>query len=160
MQTITELVLAIAEALNQRRWKLVTAESCTGGGLAYELTSIPGSSNWFDRGLVTYSNLAKQELLGVRAETLNNFGAVSEQTALEMVEGALKKTKAEASIAITGIAGPDGGTPDKPVGTVWFAWKGQDFKTQAELHALSGDRTAIREQSIRIALEGFLKRLP
>jgi len=130
---------------------LVTAESCTGGGLAYAITAIPGSSKWFERGFVTYSNESKQELLGVSSNTLEKYGAVSEQTVIEMAHGALRNSHADFSIAITGIAGPDGGTAEKPVGTVWFAWGTKD-KIQSQLKFFQGDRKSIREQAIEYAL--------
>jgi nicotinamide-nucleotide amidase len=141
--------------LQQHQIKLVTAESCTGGGLAQAITAIPGSSGWFERGFVTYSNASKQELLGVKSSTLETYGAVSEQTAIEMAEGALRASHAQLSIAITGIAGPDGGSADKPVGTVWFAWSLNNV-TQSELQLFSGDRLSIREQAVIFALEKLL----
>src|SRR3989344_8581933 len=118
---LEQLCIQLSDELKKRQWRLVTAESCTGGGLSYWITRIPGSSNWFERGFVTYSNLAKEECLGLNSQTINHFGAVSEQTVRDMAEGALRFSKAEISAAITGIAGPDGGTQDKPVGTVWMA---------------------------------------
>jgi len=143
----------LANLLMQRQWKLVTAESCTGGGLAFALTSLAGSSQWFERGLVTYSNTAKIELLGVNPATLTQFGAVSQETAQEMAEGALRHSHAHISIAITGVAGPEGGTADKPVGTVWIACAAQHLATHCQLFTLSGDRDAIREQAIEQALK-------
>ena len=113
---------ALADSLAQQRLLLTTAESCTGGGIAETLTGIAGASAWFDRGFVTYSNEAKLSMLGVLQSTLDRFGAVSEATALEMARGAISHSGAHVSVAVTGIAGPDGGTPDKPVGTVWIAW--------------------------------------
>lgn len=150
--SIETFVKKIACLLKEQQLKLVTAESCTGGGLSFCLTSIPGSSDWFERGLVTYSNLAKIELLDVNLTTLEKEGAVSEATAREMAQGALKKTAADIAIAITGIAGPDGGTPSKPVGTVWIALARRHAATQT-LHCLfAGDRHAIRVATIRAAL--------
>ena len=151
--SIMEVLSALGQALKKHQWTLVTAESCTGGGLAYWLTSVPGSSEWFERGFVTYSNASKQELLSVKTLTLEKFGAVSEETAREMAEGALSKSLANVSMAITGIAGPDGGSPEKPVGTVWFAWKQPTLETQTKKVLLSGNREEIREQAIRFALE-------
>jgi len=151
--SIPLLALKLSKELLLREWKLVTAESCTGGGVAYHLTDLPGSSAWFERGFVTYSNAAKEELLGVQPATLQQFGAVSEQTAQEMAEGALKHSRADFSIAITGIAGPDGGTKEKPVGTVWFAWASRRKKTQTYLCLLEGDRQAIREEAVKVSLE-------
>ncbi len=154
---IEELVIRLSNHLIKQQANLITAESCTGGGLAYALTSIAGSSNWFERGLVTYSNQAKQDLLGVKPETLARFGAVSEQTAREMAEGALLNTSsATISMAITGIAGPQGGSPDKPVGTVWFAWSDNQHGTHSHLENFLGDRQTVREQAIRVALEKLL----
>ncbi len=111
----------VGKLLVAHNMMLVTAESCTGGGLSQAITSIPGSSEWFERGYVTYSNEAKQELLDVRAETLARYGTVSEEVVSEMAEGALRHSRAHISVAVTGIAGPEGGVPDKPVGTVWLA---------------------------------------
>lgn len=147
----------LAKTLTDREWKLATAESCTAGGVAYALTTLPGSSAWFERGFVTYSNLSKEELLGVKHETLERFGAVSEQTVREMAEGALQHSQAQVSVAVTGIAGPDGGSPEKPVGTVWFAWSSINKETKMSLYHLKGDRQTIREESIRIALEKLIE---
>ncbi len=151
-----EAISALGLALNKRQWKLVTAESCTGGGLAYYLTSLPGSSAWFDQGFITYSNDSKQQRLGVSAETLEKFGAVSEQTAAEMAAGALNKSSARLSIAITGLAGPDGGSLQKPVGTIWLAWKLRSQETKTKKLSLSGDRQVIREQTIQLAIQELL----
>lgn len=136
--------------------KLVTAESCTGGGLAEILTRIPGSSVWFERGFVTYSNESKNELLSVPIETLEQFGAVSEETAIAMAEGALKNSHADFSVSITGIAGPDGGTEDKPVGTVCFGWckRGESGTTTRII--FDGDRLKIREQACMLAMQGLI----
>lgn len=139
---------------------LATAESCTGGWVAQVLTAMPGSSAWFERGFVTYSNQAKMEMLGVRPETLAAFGAVSEETATEMVWGVLTHSPAEVALAITGIAGPSGGSPEKPVGTVCFAWglKGCSPITQRMLFA--GDRQAIRASSVHHAIRKLLDLVP
>jgi len=153
-----ELARRIGARLKDAHAMLVTAESCTGGWAAQVVTSIAGSSAWFDRGFVTYSDAAKQELLGVRAETLERHGAVSEETAREMARGALERSRADVALAITGIAGPGGGTPDKPVGTVCFAWAHR--KTlRSETRRLSGDRESVRRQSVILALEGVLRAL-
>jgi len=157
MKTINELARDVGNELKKLEWKLVTAESCTGGGLAYSITSIPGSSHWFERGLVTYSNRAKEELLGVNSITLSIFGSVSEQTVREMAEGALKKSQAQISLAITGIAGPDGGTRDKPIGTVWIGCTSIQGNTQSWVDIFSGDRQAVREQSITMALQQLIQ---
>lgn len=156
LDELKKLVLEAADEFKNRSLKIATAESCTGGGLSYWLTSVPGSSDWLERGFVTYSDAAKVEMLGVSTKSLESFGAVSEQVAREMAEGALKKSYANLSIAITGIAGPAGGTTDKPVGTVWIAWSSTHFQTFAELNLFSGDRQAIRIQTMQRALQKCL----
>lgn len=153
---IYQLALTLGQQLKQRGFKLVTAESCTGGGLSYFITEIPGSSEWLERGYVTYSNAAKQQLLGVKAGTLEQYGAVSQQVAQEMADGALKHSEAQIGIAITGIAGPDGGSVEKPTGTVWFGWTGIHMETMTEMQHFSGDRHAVREQAIQFALEKLI----
>jgi nicotinamide-nucleotide amidase len=153
-----ELAKKLGEKLQRAGAMLVTAESCTGGWAAQVVTSIGGSSDWFDRGFITYSNDAKQELLGVRRETLARHGAVSEETAREMVQGALARSKGTLALAITGIAGPGGGTLEKPVGTVCFAWAGKGAM-RSETRRFSGDRQSIRRQSVIHALEGVLNTL-
>ena len=132
-----------------------TAESCTGGWIAKTFTDIAGSSAWFDRGFVTYSNEAKQELLGVRDETLAVHGAVSEATVREMVAGALARSRAGVVVAVSGIAGPGGGTPDKPVGTVWLAWGRRGGVCRAELQRFAGDRELVRRQAVARAIQGM-----
>jgi nicotinamide-nucleotide amidase len=156
---LEQLAFKLGHYLKQREWKLATAESCTGGGLAYIITEVAGSSAWFERGFVTYSNSAKHELLGVNLSTLQAFGAVSEQTVREMAEGALQQSEAQISLAITGVAGPSGGSPDKPVGTVWFGLAGIGIETQSILKNFSGNRHVVREQAIQFALEICLSRL-
>lgn len=156
---IESLAMELGKALTKRQWQCVTAESCTGGGLSYWITSIPGSSAWFERGFVTYSNLAKQQLLGVSAQTLNSFGGVSEETAKEMAIGALDNSKAELSVAITGVAGPDGGSNEKPVGTVWIATATKQNIINAIKYIFSGNRQSIRQQSIEAALKQLLSML-
>ncbi|MBI5862044.1 MAG: CinA family protein [Rhodocyclales bacterium] len=156
---LVALSAAIGAACHQSRLLLATAESCTGGWVAQVITHTPGSSAWFERGFVTYSNAAKSELLGVRAETLAGFGAVSIETAQEMAEGALKHSRAQVSLAITGIAGPGGGSPGKPVGTVCFAWCRAGALAQTEMLHFTGEREAIRRQSVVHALKGLLSRL-
>jgi nicotinamide-nucleotide amidase len=150
----------LSKRLRARGWFVVAAESCTGGGLAHLLTSLPGSSTWFERGFVTYSNLAKQEMLGVNHDTLARCGAVSGETAGEMATGALAHSHGQISVAITGIAGPEGGVPGKPVGTVWIAWAVRSGKAEARLYHFTGDREAVRRQAIEAALNGLLERLP
>jgi nicotinamide-nucleotide amidase len=157
IDTLKSLVIKTADELKTRNLSLATAESCTGGGLSYWLTSVPGSSDWFERGFVTYSNVAKTDMLDVSMQTLNDFGAVSEETARTMAEGALRHSAADLSIAITGIAGPDGGSIEKPVGTVWIAWAGKNFNTIAQLYVFTGDRQAIRIAAMVQALEGLFK---
>ena len=138
---------------------IAVAESCTGGWLAKVITDIPGSSGWFDRGFVTYSNAAKQDMLDVRAATLEAHGAVSEETAAEMARGALAHSRAGLAVAITGIAGPGGAVPGKPVGTVCFGFVEADGAPETETRHFPGDRRAVRMQSVRHALEGLLARL-
>jgi nicotinamide-nucleotide amidase len=156
---VNELARKLASRLKAASAMLVTAESCTGGWVAQELTAVAGSSAWFDRGFVTYSNEAKQEMLGVSAETLARHGAVSEQTATEMARGALQKSRSTLALAITGIAGPGGGSPAKPVGTVCFAWATKARPVRAETKHFSGDREAVRRQSVEHALAGMLELL-
>ena len=150
------LATEVGGALKQRGWMLTLAESCTGGMTAQSVTAIPGSSAWFERGFVTYSNEAKIELLNVSPETLRNHGAVSEATAEEMVTGALKNSHAQLAVAITGIAGPSGGSNIKPVGTVCFGFASQEHPVQRYTCHFSGDRAAIRQQSVEYALRGIL----
>ena len=138
---------------------LATAESCTGGWVAQVLTAIAGSSAWFERGFVTYSNAAKEEMLGVRAETLARHGAVSEATAREMALGALRESRATVALSVTGIAGPSGGTSEKPVGMVCFAWASAGGQLRAETRQFAGDREAVRRQSVERALAGILELL-
>jgi nicotinamide-nucleotide amidase len=148
-----------AERLGQRlraaRLMLVTAESCTGGWIAKTATEVAGSSDWFDCGMVAYSYEAKQAMLGVRPETLEQFGAVSREAVVEMVSGALVHSGASVAVAVTGIAGPGGGTVDKPVGTVWIAWKRRGGYPAAELFHFDGDREAVRRQTVAAALDGL-----
>ena len=138
--------------------KLATAESCTGGWVAQCLTAIAGSSAWFERGFVTYSNEAKREMLGVELATLDAHGAVSEATAAAMAAGALRHSRADWALSITGIAGPDGGSPGKPVGTVCFGWAGSEADVEVYTCHFAGDREAIRLQSVDFALKGILQR--
>lgn len=153
------LAEALGRALSARGHKLVTAESCTGGWLAQAITDVPGSSEWFERGFVVYSNASKCELLGVRAETLARFGAVSVETALEMAQGALHASHAEVSVAITGIAGPSGGDAEKPVGTVCLAWQGDLIPPHTRAFRIEGTRAGVRRQAVVAALEGLIERL-
>jgi nicotinamide-nucleotide amidase len=154
---------ALAEALGQQllaaRQMLVTAESCTGGWIAKCMTDVPGSSGWFDCGMAAYSYEAKQALLGVRPETLEQFGAVSRETVVEMVSGALVHSGATIAVAVTGIAGPGGGSDDKPVGTVWIGWKRRGGYARAEVFHFAGDRDAVRRQTVAKALQGLAAQL-
>jgi len=155
---VNGLARKLGEALKAKGWKLATAESCTGGWVAMEATAIAGSSDWFERGFVTYSNEAKRELLGVQDVTLVKHGAVSEQTAREMAAGALGRSHAQVALAVTGIAGPAGGSAQKPVGTVCFAWAvGSNIRS--ETRRFDGDRESVRRQSVVRALEGALESL-
>jgi nicotinamide-nucleotide amidase len=154
-----ELAADLGRQLKAARRTLVTAESCTGGWAAQAVTAAAGSSDWFERGFVTYSNDAKRELLGVTADTLKRHGAVSEQTAREMAAGALSRSRANVALAITGIAGPAGGSAEKPVGTVCFAWAAAGAPTRSETVLLAGDREAVRRQSVIHALQGVMRML-
>lgn len=138
---------------------LVTAESCTGGWIAEAVTAVAGSSAWFERGFVSYSNQAKQDMLGVPANTLKQHGAVSEEVVLEMARGAIQYSKGHISIAVSGVAGPDGGTAEKPVGTVWIGWGQKLGHAEAECFLFRGDRQAIREQTVIRALQGLIARM-
>ncbi|MGH8585209.1 MAG: CinA family protein [Gammaproteobacteria bacterium] len=153
------LAEAVGRALSARGYKLVTAESCTGGWLAQAITAVPGSSGWFERGFVVYSNASKCEVLGVRAETLARFGAVSTETAAKMAEGALQVSHADVSVAITGIAGPAGGTAERPAGTVCLAWGGGPQPPHARVFRIEGTREGVRRQAVVAALEGLIERL-
>jgi nicotinamide-nucleotide amidase len=155
--TLLSLSAQLGAALKRRGWTLALAESCTGGMAAQYVTAIPGSSAWFERGFITYSNDAKVEMLGVAEATLQQFGAVSEQAAREMATGALQHSRAHAAAAITGIAGPDGGTQVKPVGMVCFAWAARNGKPYSEMRCFYGDREAIRRQAVEAALQGMIQ---
>jgi nicotinamide-nucleotide amidase len=145
--------------LKARGLKLATAESCTGGWVAQAVTAVAGSSDWFERGFVTYSNEAKREMLGVAAATLERAGAVSEETALEMARGALAASRAQVAVSITGVAGPTGGTAAKPVGMVCFGWALAGGAADAATKHFAGDREAVRRQSVAHALQGLLERI-
>ena len=152
------LAKKLGRKLKSARALLVTAESCTGGWAAQVVTSVPGSSDWFERGFVTYSNAAKKALLGVRPRTLKDHGAVSEETAREMARGALARSEGSVALAITGVAGPTGGNRAKPVGTVCFAWA-RGRKVRSETRHFRGNRTNVRRRSVIHALQGVLKTL-
>ncbi len=155
---LDNIIEKLANTCISRNLQLVTAESCTGGLVAKLITDYAGSSQWFERGFISYSNLAKQQMLGVNADLILHWGAVSEQVAVAMAEGALKHSAAQYGLSITGIAGPDGGSTEKPVGTVCFAWahkceKDKSFYTVAATEVFSGDREAIRQQSADFSLQ-------
>jgi nicotinamide-nucleotide amidase len=158
MKQFESAVLELAQVLRERGLMLATAESCTGGLIAAACTAVAGSSDWFERGLVTYSNAAKIEMLGVDQALIAAHGAVSREVALAMVEGALAHSRAGLAAAVTGIAGPTGATPGKPVGTVWLATARRGAPAAAEMLALRGDRAAIREQTVHHALRRLLER--
>lgn len=156
---ILRLARKLGRLCKARGIMVATAESCTGGGVAEAITAIAGSSEWFDRGFVTYSNAAKQDLLRVSPTTLRKHGAVSEEVAREMAAGALAASRAQASVAVTGIAGPGGGSVEKPVGTVWFAWASGDGVIHSERHRFKGGRAAVRGRSVQVALEGLIEQV-
>ncbi|MBT2336490.1 CinA family protein [Variovorax paradoxus] len=151
-QDTSALVAATAELLLKKGWMLATAESCTGGLIAGACTELAGSSAWFERGFVTYSNAAKTELLGVDAALIDAHGAVSEPVARAMAEGAIARSAARAAVAVTGVAGPTGGSPEKPVGTVWFGWS-VDGQVRTERRRFDGDRAAVRAATVHYALQ-------
>jgi nicotinamide-nucleotide amidase len=155
-EQLMTLVSDLAAQLQARGAQLATAESCTGGLIAATCTDVSGSSAWFERGFVTYSNQAKTELLGVDAALIDAHGAVSEAVARAMAEGALARSRAQVAVAVTGVAGPTGGSPDKPVGTVWLAWSVQGGDTRALRCKFPGDRAAVRWATVAQALQGLL----
>ena len=154
--TLEQQVVQLAAALRGRGWRLAAAESCTGGLIAAACTALAGSSDWFERGFVTYSNAAKTELLGVEAAMIAQHGAVSEEVALAMLQGALQRAPVQLAVAVTGIAGPGGAVPGKPVGTVWLAW-GTAGAAHARRLQLQGDRTAVRVATVQAALRCLLE---
>jgi nicotinamide-nucleotide amidase len=158
-QQFERLVQKLASRLMECGWTMATAESCTGGWIAKCCTDLAGSSAWFDRGFVTYSDRAKHELLGVELSTLKEDGAVSKVTAIQMAEGAHRRAGVNAALAVTGIAGPGGGTADKPVGLVWFAWSLEGRQASSEVMQFQGDRDAVRRQTVAHALNGLLELL-
>jgi nicotinamide-nucleotide amidase len=159
MVLMSNIALVLADKLMSLGWMMATAESCTGGLIAAQCTDLPGSSRWFDRGLVTYSNSAKSDLLGVDASLIATHGAVSEDVARAMAMGAVYRTNAQASVSVTGIAGPDGGSAAKPVGTVWFGWCINGL-VYSECRFFTGTRQQVREASCTHALLGLSQRLP
>ncbi len=156
---LSMLAAAVAAEFKAYGRRLVTAESCTGGWIAKLCTDLAGSSEWFERGLVTYSDTAKQDLLGVRAADIYRHGAVSEVVAAAMARGAVANSPADCAISVSGIAGPSGGSPDKPVGTVCFGWSLPDDVVETEIYLFTGDRDAIRRASVAMAFEGLLVRM-
>lgn len=157
---LIELAAQAGVALKAQGLMLATAESCTGGWVAQAVTAVPGSSQWFERGFVTYTYISKREMLGVSQDTLSAHGAVSEQTVREMVTGALANSHAQIAVAISGTAGPDGGTAEKPVGTVCFAWGVKNGEPKSATRHFPGDREMVRRGAVEFALEGVLKLLP
>ena len=158
-QVLYELAVEAGAALKRRGWMLVTAESCTGGWIGEVVTMVPGSSDWYERGFITYSYIAKRELLGVKPATLETLGAVSEATVREMAAGALANSHAQVAVAVSGTAGPTGGTPEKPVGTVCLAWALTDGAVLAETQHFAGDREAVRRQAVQRALAKVIELL-
>jgi nicotinamide-nucleotide amidase len=158
-ETLDKLALELGRSLQAAQLMLATAESCTGGWVSKVVTDIPGSSGWFDRGFVTYSNGAKQNMLGVSGATLAAHGAVSEEVVAEMARGALEHSLAEIAVAVSGIAGPDGGTEERPVGTVCFAWALEGREPVTQRVQFAGNREEVRHQSVRLALERLLELL-
>lgn len=156
---LTDLAAQVGDRLRRQGWRVTTAESCTGGGIAYLLTSVAGSSDWFEEGFVTYANRAKRERLGVPPSLLAGEGAVSQATVEAMAEGASRQAQAQCAIAVSGIAGPGGAVPGKPVGTVWFAWC-VGGHVQSECFTFPGDRRSVRLQAMAQGLKGLLSRLP
>ncbi|HBU30116.1 MAG TPA: damage-inducible protein CinA [Thiobacillus sp.] len=156
-EELHQLAAELGEKLRARGWMLATAESCTGGWVGQLLTSLPGSSHWYERGFITYANAAKIEMLGVPHATLESHGAVSEETAAAMAAGALKHSHAQAALAISGIAGPGGGTPQKPVGLVCYGWALEDGTIMSSTCRLDGDREEIRSRAVAAALRGLIE---
>jgi len=154
---VDDAAARLGELLKSKQAILATAESCTGGGVAYAITAVPGSSHWFDRGFVVYTNDSKTEMLGIDAALIEKYGVVSEPVARALAEGVLKHSHADYALAITGIAGPGGGSDKKPVGTVWFAWAGNNYNTTSRKIQFVGDRNQVREQAIEAALSGMMK---
>lgn len=158
-EKLYQLAEQVGQALQARGLMLATAESCTGGWIAAAVTMVPGSSKWFERGFVTYTYISKREMLGVSADTLAVHGTVAEPTVREMARGALAASHAQIAVAVSGTAGPGGGTLEKPVGTVCFAWSAEDGEAHSETRHFAGDREAVRRQAVAHALEGVLRLL-
>ena len=158
-ERLYQLAADVGAALKSRALMLATAESCTGGWIGAAITAVPGSSDWYERGFITYAYVAKREMLGVKSKTLQKFGAVSEQTVREMATGALAASYAQVAVAVSGTAGPGGGTPDKPVGTVCLAWALKGGEPVVETRHFAGERDAVRGQAVERALAGVLELL-
>jgi len=156
-QRLVDLSARLGRLLQALGWRITSAESCTGGGVAAAITAVSGSSRWFEYGLVTYANEAKQHLLGVDSKSLAEDGAVSETVVRQMIDGVLALSGAEVAVAVSGIAGPDGGSTEKPVGTVWFAWGTASGERVAGCHHFKGDRNAIQQQAVIQALRGVVE---
>lgn len=150
------IISSISDEMHVHEWTLSVAESCTGGGVAYSITAVPGVSEWFEGGYVTYCDQAKNRVLGVSNTLLKDYGAVSQPVAIAMAEGALDKSYADLTLSITGIAGPEGGSDDKPVGLVWFAWSHRNWQTSSDKKVFKGNRRKVRKKAIRFALDGLL----
>ncbi len=159
-RALFDLAARVGAALQAQGLMVAAAESCTGGWIGQALTAVPGSSNWFERGFVTYTYISKREMLGVSEQTLGAHGAVSEAVVQEMVTGALAHSHAQVAVAVSGIAGPDGGLPGKPVGTVCFAWSVKNGEPKSAVRVFTGDREAVRRASVQFALGGVLELLP
>ncbi len=157
MVELTELSKTLGKLLFEKNLVLTTAESCTGGGIASAITDIAGSSSWFDRAFITYSNEAKKEMLGVDSETLDRNGAVSEEVVKQMASGAVKHSHAHIAISVSGIAGPGGGSEEKPVGTVWFGWQLEDGRSIQKMKVFPGNRAEVREQACRYAITSLIE---
>ena len=158
-EILYKLAARVGKLLKARKLMLVTAESCTGGGVGEAVTRVPGSSDWYERGFITYTYISKRELLGIKRKTLDKFGAVSEQTTREMAAGALKNSHAQVAVAVSGTAGPSGGTPDKPVGTICLAWCLKNGAMVSETRRFNGNRQTIRRKAVMRALQGVLEML-
>jgi len=156
MSRLLDSIMTLADMLQSKGLRVVTAESCTGGGIATALTDVAGSSNWFESGFVTYSNEAKSRYLDVPPMTIEQFGAVSEETVRAMVAGAVNNSPGDLAVAVSGIAGPGGGSDDKPVGTVWFAWGDAEHQI-VQRYQFDGDRSMVREQAVEAGIQGLCR---
>ncbi|HOY23836.1 MAG TPA: CinA family protein [Cellvibrio sp.] len=155
--SLQQLSSLLGEKLLAKGWRVATAESCTGGGIAAAITAVAGSSSWFEYGIVSYANSAKEKILHVTPQTLLEHGAVSQAVVEEMVAGVLNVSGADIAVAVSGVAGPTGGTPEKPVGSVWFAWGLASGEIHSECFHFAGDRTAVQSQAVVQGLSGLLK---